>query len=62
MSWGLDSPGNQPIGETFEGSKKSKKSKCINHNRINAVALWGRQLEPVCLGCLDMCVKKAKRS
>lgn len=59
-NWGLDSPGNQPTGETFVSSKKSR-TKCINHYRRNAVALWGRQLEPVCLICLIEIVKQCKK-
>ena len=62
MGWGLDSPGNQPIGPPFGKPKRYRsRSKCINHHRRNAVAIWGRQMEPVCLECLEKVVKGYKK-
>lgn len=60
MGYGLDSPGNQPIGPPY-GRPKYVRSKCVNHNKRDAVAGWGVNLERVCLECLDRCVKEAKR-
>ena len=61
MGWGLDSPGNQPIGEMFVGPRNRCRTKCVNHNGRNAIALWGRQLEPVCLECLEGAAKEYKK-
>lgn len=62
MTWGLDSPGNQPIGSPHRRQRKVI-PKCINHNHRDAVALWNlRLLEPVCLECLKNCIKQAKRN
>ena len=59
MGWGLDSPGNQPIGPPYGGQRRFT-PKCTNHGRRNAVALWNpRLLEPVCLECLKNCTKRA---
>ncbi len=52
MGYGLDSPGNQPIGPPY-GQPKYYPPTCVNHDNIDAVALWNCRLrEPVCMKCL----------
>lgn len=61
LGYDLGSPGNQPIGPPY-GKQRKVMSKCINHSRRNAIALWNlRLLEPVCLECLENCVKQAHK-